>query len=103
MGSGRSCGRYLDGLHLQLDVDAIADEDAAGLEQLVPVQAEVLPVEGRRRRESETFVAPWILRAAAVLDVERHLARDVADRQVPDDAKALPRDLFDSRGPESQL
>jgi hypothetical protein len=45
-------GRRLDRLDLQLDVDPLADQEAAGLEHLIPPQAEVLPVERRRRDES---------------------------------------------------
>src|SRR5690349_7992925 len=82
-------------LHLELDVDAIADQHAARLEQLVPLQAEVLAIDGRRRQEADALVTPRILRASAVLDVERDLAGDVADRQLADDAITLAAHLLD--------
>src|SRR5260370_24679537 len=40
---------------------------------------------------------------ATVFDVQRHLARGVADRQVSDDAIALPFEPFDTRAPEPEL
>ena len=89
-------------LHLELDVDAIADQHAAGLEHLVPAEAEVLAVERRLRDESDPLVAPRILGAAAVLDVERHLARHVADGEIADDAVAIVRDLLDARAAEAR-
>src|SRR3954467_8464883 len=101
--SGGLCGRRLDGLHLELDVDAIADEDATCLEQLGPVQAEVLSIEGGRRDEPSALVAPRVLRAAAVLDVEDDLATDVADGEVTRHAVALARHLLDSRAAKLHL
>src|SRR3982751_5447741 len=102
-GSGGFCGRRLDGLHLELDVDAIADEDATCLEQLGPEQAEVLSIEGGRRDESGALVAPRVLRAAAVLDVEDDLATDVADGEVARHAVALARQLLDPRAAKLHL
>src|SRR5690606_35218755 len=54
-------GRGAHGLHLDLDVDALADENAARLERLIPLEAVVAPVEGRRRGEGGPLVAPGIL------------------------------------------
>ena len=39
--------RLFHGLDLSLDIDAIADHHAAGLEDLVPRQTEVLAIDGR--------------------------------------------------------
>src|SRR3954470_5257603 len=101
--SGGLCGRRLDGLHLELDVDAIPDEDATCLEQLGPVQAEVLSIEGGRRDESGALVAPRVLRAAAVLDVEDDLPSDIADGEVARHAVALAGHLLDSRAANLHL
>src|SRR6185436_13536095 len=56
--SRRLRGGRLHGLHLELDVDAIADEDAARFEHLVPPETEVLPVEARLREERDALVTP---------------------------------------------
>src|SRR5262245_18819925 len=85
--SGRLRGsRGLDGrrshaFHFELDVDAIADQHAARLEHLVPLETEVLAVEGGLRDEADALVAPGIFGATAVLDVERDWAGHVADRE----------------------
>src|SRR5688500_8219938 len=101
MGSSRGFfGQGFDGLHFELDLDAVADEDAAGLEHLVPPESEVLPVESGFRDESDSLVAPRILGSAAVLDVEGYLARHVADGELSDDAVASIFEPLDALTPE---
>src|SRR5262249_10365305 len=85
------------------DVDAIADQDAAGLQHLIPFEAEVLPVHGTFGDESHPLVAPRILGPAAVLDVEGHLPRDVTDRQVAGHPAAVVVLLLDAPAPEAEL
>src|SRR5256885_8771821 len=85
--SGRArCGR-VDGLHVELDVDAVPDEHAARLEDLVPLEAEILALDRRLRDEADALVAPRVLAAAGGLGVEHDLAGDVADRQRAGDAE----------------
>lgn len=71
--------RCSDCLDVDIDIDTVADEHAAGLERLVPFQAEVFPVDSLSRDESDVLTAQQIRGSAAVLDFERHLARRVAD------------------------
>src|SRR6185436_2808056 len=78
----RVAGLGVDGLDVELDVDAIADEHPAGFEHLVPLEAEVLAIDRRLRDEADALVAPWIQAAASGLDVERDRARDVADGEL---------------------
>src|ERR1043165_7729405 len=73
-----------DGLDLGLDFDRIPDEHAAGLERLVPRQAEVLSIDRRLRRERGADVAPRVLCLAVLLDAKHHLARDALDGQIAD-------------------
>ena len=56
----------------------------AGLERHVPVQAEVLAVEGALGRQAPDFAAPRVLVLALARDVERELAGHALDRQVAD-------------------
>jgi len=74
---------------------AIADQHAACLERLVPLEAELLPVQGALRRETDAFVAPRVLATAAVLGIERDRARDAADGQVPGEPITVPLDPLD--------
>jgi hypothetical protein len=90
-------------LHLELDLHAIAHQHTAGLERLVPLEAEVLAVEGPLRGEADPFVAPGVLAAAAVLDVERDLAVDVADGQLAGQAVEFRAELLDPGAAEPDL
>src|SRR4029079_17657980 len=83
--SGNLRRNLLDGLDLGLDFDLIPDEHAAGLQRLVPRQAEVLAIDRRRRRKRGTDVAPRVLRLAVLFDAKHHLARDAPDCQIADD------------------
>src|SRR5215468_6603168 len=102
-----SCGgvarRGVDGLDVELDVDAVADQHAAGLEQLVPRQAEVLAVDRCLRDEPDPLVAPRIDAAAGRLGVERDLAGRVADRELADHAQPAAADVLHARAAEAQL
>src|SRR5450755_797501 len=99
----RGGGCCAHGLQLELDLDAIAHQQAARLEDLVPLEAEVLAVEGALRGESDPFVAPGVLAAAAVLDVERDLAADVADGQLSGQTVERRAELLDPRAAEPDL
>src|SRR5262249_18370036 len=82
--SGCFNGRALDGLHLELDVDAVADEKASRFEHLVPSQAKVLAIDRSLCGEAAAHIAPRIRALSAVLGVERNLAGDVTDGEVAD-------------------
>src|SRR5262245_34025524 len=79
-GSGRVHRGRLYALQVELDLDAFADEHAAGLERLVPPQTEVLAIDRGLGGERDALVAPRVRASSPVLDLERHLARDVPDR-----------------------
>src|SRR5215471_17407547 len=101
--SRRALRSGADSLDFELDVDAVTDEDAARLEHLIPGQAEVLAIEGSPRGEADAQVPPRILSPAAVLRVERDLARHAADRQIADDAVAPLAHLLDALARELKL
>src|SRR5437867_843887 len=96
-GAERSAARgvpsaLLDGLGFDLDGDLLADEDAAGLEGLVPAEAERLPVELGLGREAEADAAPGVGRAALEGELERDRLGHALDREVAiDDVVALAR------------
>jgi DNA-binding transcriptional LysR family regulator len=92
-GSGGALRRGSDGLDVEVDVDAVADQDAASLEHLIPGESEVLAVDRRLGDEADTLVPPRVLAATTVLDVERYLAPDAANRQLTNGAVA--RTYFD--------
>ena len=88
----RRSGRRLDRLHLE---ETRSPRDRSPARRRSPsawfhLKAEVLPVESALRREADPFVAPGVLSAAAVLDVERDLAADVADGQLSDGGGSAP-------------
>src|SRR5918994_2586443 len=70
---------------VERDLDLFADEDAAGLEGGVPVEAVVLAVEGRRRGEADDLRAEGRGATASLLGVDRDLAGDAVHRQVAGD------------------
>jgi len=76
--SGGLDGRLPHGLDLDLDLDPLAHPHAAGLEDLVPGETEVLAVDGGLRREAGAQVAPGVPRLPGALDVEKDFARDAA-------------------------
>src|SRR5918995_304806 len=67
---------------VERDLDLFADEDAAGLEGGVPVEAVVLAVEGRRRGEADDLRAEGRGATASLLGVERELAGEAVHLQV---------------------
>src|SRR4029450_8580154 len=101
--SGNLRRNLLHGLDLGLDLDFVPDEHAAGLERLVPRQAEVLPIDRGLRRERGADVAPWVLRLAVLFDAEHHLARDALDCQIADDIDLIARSWLDARADETQF
>ena len=92
-----------DGLDVDLDVDVLADEDAAGLERLVPLQPEVPAIDPRLRREGHALVAPGVLAAAELFDVELHGLGHPVDRQVAGHGVLLLAGLLDLRALVRQL
>src|SRR5690242_16183017 len=77
--SGGECHHLLD-RDVDLELDLVADEPAAGFKCDVPVQAPVLAVDGRRRREAGTSTAVHTLVEAEELDLEVDRPGHVADR-----------------------
>src|SRR6478672_5968490 len=101
--SGNLRRNLLHGLDLGLDLDLIPDEHAAGLERLVPRQAEVLPIDRGLRRERGADVAPRVLRLAVLFHAEDYLARDPPDCQISDDIDLVTRSWLDARAHETQF
>src|SRR4029077_11766551 len=96
-------GGLLHRLDFGLNLDAISDEHAAGLERLIPRQTEVLAIDRRRRRERGADVAPRVLRLAVLFDAKHHLARDAPDCQIADDIDLVARSWLDARADETQF
>src|SRR4029077_9177954 len=101
--SGNLRRNLLHGLDLGLDLDFVPDEDTAGLERLVPRQAEVLPIDRGLRRERGADVAPRVLRLAVLFDAEHHLARDAPDGQIADHIDLVTRSCLDALADEPQF
>lgn len=96
----RSGGRV--GLALDLDLDLLADQDAAGLQRLVPGQAELLAVDLGRDREAPDVLAPRVGAGAAVLDGELDRLGDVADGEVTDEGELVTGVADDAGAAEGQ-
>ena len=99
-GPAYAADAYLCDLVNQLDVDRqlhlVANHDATRLERLIPRQVEVAATELRRCADADAIVAPRVLRASLVRRVDRDFPRDVANRQVSDDAEILPNVALDA-------
>src|SRR6476659_2523613 len=78
-----------DRLERNADLHFVADQEAAGFERRVPVQAEVLAVDRRLAFEADAGVAPRIDRRAEVGDRQRQLFGDAADGQCAFDVELL--------------
>src|SRR5581483_4676619 len=72
----------VDRLDVDLEVDFVADQEAARLERGVPVQAELLAVDLAADLEARHLLAPRVLAAPEQGRVEHDGARHAADRQV---------------------
>src|SRR5215210_1154734 len=72
---------------VDLELDVVPDEPAAGLERHVPVEAPVLAVDLRFGGESGVAATAHPRRRAEVFDVERHGPRLAADRDIARDAE----------------
>ena len=74
-----------DGGDLELEDDLLADEDAAGFERGVPVDAPVLAVDRGGALEADALVAVGIDGGAGVLEVDGDRLGDALDGQVAGD------------------
>src|SRR5438105_13150491 len=72
-------------LDLDRQLDVVAEDPAAGIERLVPVEAEVLPVDLAFRLEAHALTTPWAARAPLKFGVERDFARGALDREIADE------------------
>src|SRR5579862_9666879 len=95
--------RLGDRLDVDLDVDVLADEHAPRLERLVPLQPVLPAVDASLRGERDALIAPRVLAAAELLDIELHGLCHPADRQVARDHVPLVARLLDLRALESEL
>src|SRR5262245_24135387 len=95
--------RLLHQFGVDRDLHVVADEDAAGLKHLVPLEAVVAPPDLRRRAEAAALAAPRIAAAALGRDVERHLAGHVADREIPYQLELVTVHAGDPRAAEGDV
>src|SRR6195952_4384977 len=77
------------GLHGEVDVHLVADEDPAAVERDVEVHAEVLAVDDAVGLEAETLAAPRVLADAQELDLELDGLGDALEGEVADDGGAV--------------
>src|SRR3954467_8378257 len=76
-------------LDLDQDLDGVADQEAPRLQRGVPVQAEVLAVDGGLGGEASHFRAPRVLATAIQGGVEHDFAGGAANSEVADDLEAV--------------
>src|SRR5437899_3646760 len=94
-GDGVLCRLLEDRLDLQVDIDLVADEKATALQRTVPLEAEVLPVQGGPRAHARPSVAEWIDAIAGGAGMERHWPVDAAHREHADDGIVVLSRLAD--------
>src|SRR6187402_213731 len=70
---------------VELELDLLGDEDAAGLERGVPGEAPVLAVDGGLALEADAGVAERVHGGAGLLELDRDGLGDVLDGQVAGD------------------
>src|SRR5205085_8285541 len=87
-------------LRLDLQIDFLAHEEAAGLQGDVPRDAPVLTINLGAGGEADPEAAPRIDARALVLGVQDHGARDVTDGEIAGDPKLVAADPLHLRGPE---
>src|SRR5262249_947226 len=91
----------LDGFDGDGDLDVVADHRAAGLDRAVPVDAEVLPADGRRRVGDYSQIALCVLdRRRRRLHAQDDLFRHIANREVADELESFAGDVLHSPGLE---
>ena len=73
------------------------DCPSAFLERLVPIEAEVAPVDLGRRGEARPVTAPWISAAALFGDIEHDRLGDTLDREVARDLQLALAGRRDAR------
>src|SRR3954453_5758664 len=95
--------RCLDGRDRRGEVDAVAEQVAAGLELLVPVDAVVVRVELALDGQADALLAPRVGRGALEGGLELDGARDAADGQVAGDLERGALDLADVGRLEANL
>src|SRR4051812_34734210 len=76
--------RALHGGDVELELDLLADEDAALVEADVPLQAPVAAVDRRLALEAGPEVVPRVDRGAGELPRDRDRVGDAVDREVAD-------------------
>src|ERR671918_1127664 len=76
-------------LEVDLELDLLAHQDAAGVERHIPVEAPVAAIDRARQRATDFAVAGGIDAVAAVLVVELDLVGDALDREIGDDLVAI--------------
>src|SRR5918996_4145488 len=79
----------LSELEVDLELDLLAHQDAAGVERHIPVEAPVAAIDRARQRATDLAIAGGIDAPAAVLVVELDLVGDALDGEIADDLVAV--------------
>ncbi len=75
---------FANELQVDRDLDTLSDEDAACFERFVPVQAEVLAIDGGRRYRTTLYVPIGVFQLGRWrFDIEYHRLTDSVQSQVP--------------------
>ena len=93
----------LDGRNLELDLDVFRNEDAAGLERSVEVDAEVLAVDLGLCLEAQTEVAEWVLSGSDLFNLEVDRLGGALDGEVTGDGAVAVLINVDVGGGEGKL
>src|SRR5688500_14942002 len=83
---------------VELELDLVGDEDAAGLERGVPGEAPVLAVDGDLALEAHAGVAERVDGRAGLLELDGDRLRHVLDGEVAGDVPAVTGALDLGRG-----
>src|SRR3954463_4403214 len=101
--AGRVRSGDLDRRDVELHLDPVADQHAAGVQHGVPGQRPVAALDGQRALEADPGVAERVQRRAGEREVHRDRLGDVLDGEVAGDPVDLVVDLLDLGGDEDHL
>src|SRR4051794_34766440 len=93
----------LRGLHLEIDADLVADQQAARLEGDVPLETPLLAADLGAGAEAGAGTAPGIGERSEILEVERHRAGDIEDGELTVDLIAVLAGRAHGGGAERDL
>src|SRR4051794_23089528 len=80
-------------LHLDRDLDVVPDQEAAGLQRLIPGEPEVAPIDLGGCAEADSLAAPGILASSLIDGIQSHLAGRAMNGQIAGDPELVSRIL----------